>query len=846
MFIHAWFILGSEFTVLWHDLNLNNQKYLQRNITNAFHLQCVNLIIFSHINNVENKVTLKEILSHLATQSKHHTRRCTQQHRQIPNRISGPCGIILLRAEEPFPLKYNWIIQTWKRVILNITLFELNIPFDSYNCSANAFLLSESNRGSLNQIARLCGRNQNKIFYSASNIVELMLKVTHMKQRITRILHFRYQSLSKETLPRVALSTKQMLNKHINLHAFHFTTHANGLILFYNTHIMMTFIVTLLSEKESIECDTMIYDGPSSKSPLLKAHVNNEGRLEYTSTLFFMAVYFRHMPTANVPDCLNISDIKRTATSSPINITKPETLSLKFVPSMTNIFNTLLFKVSGFSMNIQLQNLQYIGSTEAACYLGGIIFVSRETNRSFGPLCGEFGMSLLIQKGLTFGSHTVAMVLYSFAESVQVLSVGIRVKREQCIGIINPCELAPGEYKNHTVTSTGRNKVALSVDNRNTGTCFHIQHFFNTLESKDCRCRFTGLSKENVFHAAASMYFNQYQIQGCINCPGAARLLVIVAVNNPMFKIILHGHHTRLTRALDKTITKKDYRMSMPNKTFYFNDSKLLIFESSLNGKFANSVDEAFYISIFAHDNCPISTLRPTRYDRFRSSHNIGSACSLTKFNIKPGHHFMWFNLHPNTQIFFSMFFANPNVCTNNSYVNSVLLDMVCESQHEDCYHFQWNLDENFVNWTIVSTSVKEYKVVVVITQTDAAGSHLKLDAASLSRCSETLQGHIYHNTSIAEENYIQQKMSEATRYCIHSSCYTMCIKESVSWNTACNTCQENNQYLLTINSDLEAKIISDIIESNQHLMVSPILFLNLKKNNQVIIKSYTVPSFSV
>ena len=833
MFMHTWFMLGSQFTVLWHDLNLNNQNYLQRNSTNAFHFQYISFIIFNRISNVDNKVTFKEILSHLAQESRHHTRKCTQHRGQIHNPISGPCGIILLTAKEQFPLKHEWMIQTWKKVILNITLFELNIPFDSFNCSANAFLLSEPAKGSLNQITRLCGLNQDKIFYSTSNLVKLKLKVTYVKQHVTRILHFQYQSLSKKTLPHVALHPKEMPDENINLQVFHFTTHADGLMLFYNTHIMMTFLVTFLSEKESIECDMMIYDGPSSKSPLLKARVHNEGRPEYTSTLFCIAVYFRHIPTAEVPDCMNVSVIRRSAPSSGINITKPETLALKFVRSMTNIFSILLFNVPGLSLNLQLQHFQYTGSTEAGCYLGGIIFVSSETNRSFGPFCGEFGMSLLTQKGLTFGSGTVTMLVYSFAESAGIISVGIRIRSEPCIGIINPCSVDLGKYQKHTVTMSNfndyvripyyRDTVQFNVDNRNTGTCFHIQYFFSALENKGCSYRFNGLSRENVFHATGSMYFNKYQTQSCTNCSGAAWLRIDSLQNNPMGVILVRGE------PMDNIITKNVHSMSIRDRTVPFNDSAYQFdFWSSVNDKFAKSVDEAFYIGISVHSDCVVSTLTRT-YDHERFSyHKVRSACFLTKFNMIPGHHYMKFTLHPNTQIFFSMFFANPTVCTNHSYTNTVF--MISESIHkEDRYSFEWEVDENFVNWTIVIPSENEYKVLVVITQVDSTGS-----SENVPHCPEMLLGHIYHNTSVTKEKHTHQRVSTSRRYCIHFSCYNIYIKASISWSTAFRTCQENNHKLLTINSDLESKIVSDIIESNQQLMVSPVLFLNLKRNNKV------------
>ena len=322
-----------------------------------------------------------------------------------------------------------------------------------------------------------------------------------------------------------------LFHKDVNFRLLHFVTHTRGFALFYNTYLMKRFVVVPHSSHNTM-CDVMIYDGPSSRSQLLNANINTEGRLQYKSTLFCIAVYFKNIIAPyRQQNCLNISVIQEKIGEHNRIISKGEDAVIfpfDFCNHLGNLNHALMFETEGMYVNIQFQTFQYTGNTEAGCYLGGIVFYTSETDQWFGPFCGEFGMSLLAQKGLTFGSHLVYSYIYLFTESThQRITFEIKLKGEKCVGIINPCGLKEQPYKEYTVRYTFmHDSASIAFNNDSSGVCMHIQHFLERLTEKECRYEYDSFFRGIVLNASATVYFDKFQAQRCMDCSSAAGLQI--------------------------------------------------------------------------------------------------------------------------------------------------------------------------------------------------------------------------------------------------------------------------------------------------------------------------------
>ena len=384
VFYHVWGVITIEYSIFWHDLDLNHQNYIQRNISTSLHEQYVSLVLHDSI--MRGVMTFKEVLSHMAKYSRYHKRHAdVKDGKKISKHVRGPCGQISIGYKHHFPLHYNWTIQTWKGHILNITVFEINARFVNHQCISNFLLLTESKGQNVDKpIAKLCGQSHNKIFYSTKNTIKVVVEATDVKPHVVHLLHLQYEAVSHKTLPFVELQYKGHAPGlsfgstgyfSAEYHLLHFISHTEGYIHFYRTFIFSRFVVRIAPV-----CNVRIYDGPSSKSSLLKANIHKQGGLQYSSTLYVIAVYFTNIHKSSphtLPRCMHLSVIQENITVNRINISKdvPYTLHFNFNPNVGNVYHKLLFQVSQqMYVNIQLKPFEYIGSTEYECYLSGIMF----------------------------------------------------------------------------------------------------------------------------------------------------------------------------------------------------------------------------------------------------------------------------------------------------------------------------------------------------------------------------------------------------------------------------------------------------------------------------------------
>ena len=219
---------------------------------------------------------------------------------------------------------------------------------------------------------------------------------------------------------------------------------------------------------------------------------------------------------------------------------EPLNMPMTFDSSAGNIYYKLEFQTPNKNVNIKLQVFKYTGSTEAGCYLGGIVFSSsKKCVIKYGPFCGELGQNILSGKGLSLGLLPVTMILYLIADRIhsQAMSFELSVKNEPCIATENPCKTmtspktvkwqgwqvwvgAMRQEESHTIQRTYDGNFFINLYNtqRHVGICYHIQHFMQTYQDEACVIRVVFLYMEKTLQATVNMYYERYQAQRCSNC----------------------------------------------------------------------------------------------------------------------------------------------------------------------------------------------------------------------------------------------------------------------------------------------------------------------------------------
>ena len=87
-----------------------------------------------------------------------------------------------------------------------------------------------------------------------------------------------------------------------------------------------------------------------------------------------------------------------------------------------------------------MNRFEYIGNTEAGCYLGGIVIRSNNAWPPIGPLCGEVGRLIFEDKrldGVTLSSHKASLIIFLYSGQNSKLLLDITFSSDQCQGIQN-------------------------------------------------------------------------------------------------------------------------------------------------------------------------------------------------------------------------------------------------------------------------------------------------------------------------------------------------------------------------------------------------------------------------
>ena len=98
--------------------------------------------------------------------------------------LHAPCGKIHIQHATEVPVNYTWIIQVAKNLKINATVLNIDLPYETLNCSYNylhIMNLDDNYKAWVEDNARLCGRAWRKIFYSNTSLILIRLALEYVK-----------------------------------------------------------------------------------------------------------------------------------------------------------------------------------------------------------------------------------------------------------------------------------------------------------------------------------------------------------------------------------------------------------------------------------------------------------------------------------------------------------------------------------------------------------------------------------------------------------------------------------------------------------------------------------------
>lgn len=404
--------------------------------------------------------------------------------------LAAPCGHIQ-HIEDPLIFgKCIWTITAWKESIINITFGYLNLPA-SVNCiKAHLEIMDEKAVSNVNW----CGRSKDKSFYSSGNEVSVklikMASVVDVTRYIPISIDFTYQVHDWNILhtDNAHNSAQVTPDGFITIKGLSFKYNWQHFLIYHiYSHLLFTIQLNITTSKCS-DTDhpeiTKIFDGPSSKSHLIKeikCHKQNS-IFTMSSSLSYITVYMTgDGSSADKINNISYISVPHDIAQESIDVNSSHISFMSHI-NENNIFLVWMAKsYPGRFVNLNLTLFQYDGNTENVCIYAGLFFITSNSNFSYGPLCGVFGHSAFrLQEGLTFDSNQVYIVLYKYSNS-GLFSFSIQVSSTECEGILSFCARPLSTIKSD-ILSKKNNKLYSHLEAKD-GTCVRLHHLtdpFNT------------------------------------------------------------------------------------------------------------------------------------------------------------------------------------------------------------------------------------------------------------------------------------------------------------------------------------------------------------------------------
>ena len=781
--------------------------------------------------------------------------------------VSAPCGTIQLFRPAMLPIIFKWKIVMHDSYIVNSTFIMVNIIHNDVRCDHNSVKLSEDGGIVNNDIAKLCGRSQGKVFYSRGQSVILIANLSHLNGPIAKLLHYQYQACSILIVKDIRMSHSRE----------RFVLTINSLqALVYNSQVTTTVIsleewsmhIKLNYQPKSCSWTNKkiyVYDGPNSGSPLLVSidKQNRNTRKSVKSSLLHLTIVTMNMHG----NCFETEYLfeRREFKAKILSVTNDELqLPFYFGAQEGNVFEVFTVKVSPhLSINVRLNNYSYTGSTEYNC-LHGQIMLADAARRKYGPYCGVFGNKLVedeLLDGITFVNHNVTIIIVIQAQSSVTMSGEFVFSSSKCEGIVNICDrfnvALPSQqtytgkyYHLRYMWDKGlgkpRFKLTLSED---INACVILQGFHSTMSRTSCIVEITqgklkvhtnmayvtsdtSLSKacykkeleifiKNNLNVAESM---QYEIDDLVRIQGVQYLVVLPP----------NSHQTHSTYS--SNFMQKDIVFQFETScSAFMNDGYVLKL----------SRDKCVGNYTIADDSCP-SIEPPSSTAETCSNHLIITQyAGLYCVKIQLPKKIIWNSM---TDLLIKFHFTNLLKCKQSETFHIVTLQI---NSFLGLKYLTWNITKPDLEWLLEGrANLASVDIVLLLNGmfqdrqyfTDFKLSTLSQYVTQKPKACDTTHpsvvitieyqkaDHIY----IAEDLWGLMYLENKNDFYTDTGHYKLFPRSASTWNSAYNTCIQHQSRLLAINTELEENTLIKIFRNYAMQPFSQLLFLDLQIHDKV------------
>ena len=771
--------------------------------------------------------------------------------------LLGPCGKIQVQGVLETPVDYTWTINVWKNLKINASVTTVDVPFsDDPQCSVNYLHLY--NDLIEEDIARLCGRASGKIFYSNASSVNINLILEYAKPNTNKILSITYQAISKFRIDTVMLKPKvgsgdlfwnhdQSRSDALDYNAQELYVRADNFkmnVFYYNTYIWNRLKANVQS-RNCAGARLSVYDGPNSQSKLLG---DSESRAHdtYISSLSILSIYImQQISISTLCYNINVSLTEHHIQRKWVYVSSTE--RIHYEAGHVNALEVINIKVPPDKfINIKMSRFVYSGNTEAGCYLGGI-FIHDTGKPNFGPLCGENGRLIFEDNtldGLTLSSNNADIYFFIFFGDNSKLSLNMIISVDECEGIVNPRNIYIGQeyigkhidyWQSWAEFSSGRLVLKLSPSM----TCVKIQNFFDTNSPKSCFVMVTHKQKGETekFVDTNQRYSAQLLVAS------KAPLDNTFWLTKP-YSITIHKHDITWK---DVHVPRLPTNESIVAESY---DATFFSFAMVHEVHSAEKYDGVTRITIRNSKRQECSEKEVSVSDGFKSEHLHGIMCTGITVNISNAVCNIIYPWPTKNQMSITISRLSTKLCFDGEIF--VLMKLTSNEDHEGSMKLDvallWVLKYKTIRWTIYDIDFLDTVDIFV----GVNASHIPLTPSDSLHFFNIPQSarNLSINTScehvIRVENKVQPfptgqhqlfetKDSDET-FCLFSTCYTSYTRMNASWNSADIFCQQRNQQIFIINSDIKAKFIEYIIFTDVDIYYSPVIFLNMQQDGQVCV----------
>ena len=757
--------------------------------------------------------------------------------------LRAPCGKIHIQHATEVPVNYTWIIQAAKNLKINTTVLKIDVPYETLNCSYNylhIININENHKAWVEGNARLCGRAFGKIFYSNTSIIRITLALRYVKyDTVLSLLYQVHSNLRilvaefQKKISRLDSIPESGLDYDVQ-QLFVMADNRIMDIYFYNTYILNKISIVIQNNRCS-ENRALVYDGPNSRSKLLgESQRNPDGRDTFNSSVSIISIYLLGSP---LKTCFNITayiySVKQQATRQYEEAFKT-TFKRSYGLEAENIFEHIEISVPiPYFINIKMNRFIYTGYTEAGCYLGGIVILN-DNWPPIGPLCGEVGRLIFEDKrldGVTLNSNKASLIIFLYSGQSSKLLLDIIFSSDKCQGIQNLRDYYPVHHK----YADRELQRGMFMIHRKFTYSDYVLYFDKTSPIAKC------LKVQNFID---SVITNTRRIRTELFMTGNLANRV-----NALIQMVRHEGPCGAFNVSPYSVTWWEYafayhQLSTMNITYI---SKSLFLQNILYSIF--TLHDITCAPIYDGVSEIIFHILEERCDRitFQKLQNNESfeplifatpTCSSTTVDFSDGIYgrvFNWITGYPiNIQVSISHELQH---CTEREiYIVIKLLIIKFTPTRKLIMSATsiWKMEQDRFEWEYPADLIFSNRLELFISVKRHRRNNVEL-YPNISSCNQTML--IEHQSKKVHDPHPQHFYDRDYEHCLLSTCYTLYpFRTNVSWNGAQTLCQQDGMQLLTINSDIKAQFIENILHVYVYLYFArhPLLFLNMKQDDKV------------